>query len=141
MISQLTVFLQNEEGRLASMCRTIGDAGVSMRSLFIADTKDFGVARIICDTPQKACDALVEAGFRATLTPVVAVRVSDAPGGLAGLLEMLDSHGMNVEYGYCFSSDGNEAIDALKIADPQVESVLRDAGYDVLRPEELYQVD
>lgn len=141
MISQLTVFLQNEEGRLASACRKIGEAGVNMRSLFIADTKDFGVARIICDTPQKACDALVDAGFRATLTPVVAVRVTDAPGGLAGLLDRLDSHGMNVEYGYCFSADGNVAIDVLKIADEGVEDVLREAGYELVDPEELYQVD
>ena len=50
MISQLTIFLQNKEGRLASACRALGDAGVNMRSLCIADTRDFGVVRIICDT-------------------------------------------------------------------------------------------
>lgn len=141
MISQLTVFLQNEEGRLASACRTIGEAGVNMRSLFIADTKGFGVARIICDTPQKACDALVDAGFRATLTPVVAVCVNDAPGGLAGLLDTLGANGMNVEYGYCFSADGDVAVDVLKVSDPNVEKVLSQAGYNIVKPEELYQVD
>lgn len=141
MISQLTIFLQNKEGRLASACRAIGDAGVNMRSLCIADTRDFGVARIICDTPKKACDTLTEAGFRASLVPVVAVKVGDQPGGLASLLELLDEKGMNVEYGYCFASDGQHAIDVLKISDEAVEVILKEAGYQVLAPADLYVED
>ena len=58
MISQLTVFMENERGRLASACRAIADAGINMYALFVADTADFGVARIFCDTPQAAADAL-----------------------------------------------------------------------------------
>ena len=79
MISQLTVFLQNEKGRLASACRTIAEAGINMHALFLADTQDFGVARIFCDTPDKACERLSEAGYRATVTPVIAVRVPNVP--------------------------------------------------------------
>ncbi|HIR01993.1 MAG TPA: amino acid-binding protein [Candidatus Aveggerthella stercoripullorum] len=142
MISQLTIFLQNKEGRLASACRALGDAGVNMRSLCIADTRDFGVVRIICDTPRKACDHLVEEGFRATLVPVIAVKVGDRPGGLASLLELLDEKGMNVEYGYCFSyQEGEDAIDVLKISDEAVELVLKDAGYQLLDPADLYVED
>ena len=65
MISQLTVFLENEEGRLASAVRTIANANINMQALFLADTADFGILRIFCDTPQKACDALTAAGYRA----------------------------------------------------------------------------
>ena len=54
MISQLTVFMENERGRLASACRAIADADINMYALFVADTADFGVARIFCDTPQAA---------------------------------------------------------------------------------------
>ena len=103
MISQLTVFMENERGRLASACRTIADAGINMYALFVADTADFGVARIFCDTPQAAADALTAAGYRAAVTPVLGVRVPDEPGGLASLLEFLDEAGENVEYGYCLS--------------------------------------
>ena len=85
MISQLTVFMENERGRLASACRTIADAGINMYALFVADTADFGVARIFCDTPQAAADALTAAGYRAAVTPVLGVRVPDEPGGLASL--------------------------------------------------------
>ena len=75
MISQLTVFLENEEGRLASAVRTISNAGINMQALFLADTADFGILRIFCDTPKKACAALIDAGYRAKLIDVVAVKV------------------------------------------------------------------
>ena len=80
MISQLTVFLENEEGRLASAVRTISNAGINMQALFLADTADFGILRIFCDTPKKACAALIDAGYRAKLIDVVAVKVSNKPG-------------------------------------------------------------
>lgn len=139
MISQLTVFLQNEKGRLASACRTIADAGINMHALFLADTQDFGVARIFCDTPDKACERLSEAGYRATVTPVIAVRVPNVPGGLASLLEFCDEDDMNVEYGYCFSVGDERAIDVLKIEGPDAEAKLAAGGFDIVEPEEIYE--
>ena len=65
MIEQLTVFIQNEKGRLSGLCRTLADANINMHDLFIADTSDFGVVRVFCDTPQAAAKVLDEAGFRA----------------------------------------------------------------------------
>ncbi len=67
MISQLTVFLANEKGRLAAASRVLSDAGINMQALFIADTADFGIVRIFCDTPALAAAKLAEAGFRATI--------------------------------------------------------------------------
>ena len=64
MIMQLTVFLENSEGRLAALCRTLADAGVNMDALTIAETSDYGVARIICSDVFHAVDVLEEAGFR-----------------------------------------------------------------------------
>ena len=139
MISQLTVFLQNEKGRLASACRTIADAGINMHALFLADTQDFGVARIFCDTPDKACERLSEAGYRATVTPVIAVRVPNVPGGLASLLEFCDENDMNVEYGYCFSVGNERAIDVLKIEGPDAEAKLVAGGFDIVEPVEIYE--
>lgn len=143
MISQLTVFLQNEKGRLAAMCRALSDAGINMKALVIADTADFGVARIICDTPQAAADALRAAGYRANVTQVLGVQVPNEPGGLASLLEFLDSQDVNIEYGYCFSAGEDVAVDALKI-DPETgadaEARLSAAGFRPVSPEEVYLV-
>ena len=141
MISQLTVFLQNEKGRLAAACRAISDAGINMHSLFLADTQDFGVVRLLVDHPKQAAEALRNAGYRATITPVTAVRVPNRPGGLAELLEFMDSENVNVEYGYCFSNAGETAVDVFKIRDAakaaEATFKLEEAGFKVLRQEDL----
>lgn len=139
MIDQLTVFIQNVEGRLASLCRVLGDAGIQMHSLVLADTTDYGIARIVCDDPQTALDAISEAGFTANLTKVVAVKVSDVPGSLADLLDALDDARVNIEYSYCFSHAELGAVVAFK-ADESAIAVLEDAGYKVLHPDDLYKI-
>ena len=142
MISQLTVFLENEKGRLAAATRAVADAGVNMHALYLADTEDFGVARMLCDTPNKAAEKLTLAGWRAAVTPVMAVRVPDVPGGLASLLEFLDACDVNVEYGYCMSVEGGHAIDVLKVSgDEEIERKLADAGFAPVSAEDVYIVD
>ncbi len=137
MISQLTVFLENKKGHLASACRTISDAGINMQALFLADTQDFGVARIFCDTPEIALKTLEDAGFRAALTPVIALRVANEPGYFATLLEYCDDHDMNVEYAYCFSVN-DTAINVLKIKDDAAQDVLSQGGFELVSAEEIY---
>lgn len=141
MISQLTVFLENEEGRLASATRTLADAGINLRALFLADTEDFGIARIFCDTPKAAEAALKQAGYRATVTPVLGVRVPNVKGGLASLLEYFDEHDVNIEYGYCFTVNDEYAIDVLKVSKEGIEDDLRAAGFEPVAPEDVYEVD
>ena len=81
---------------------------------------------------------LVDAGYRAAVTPVIAVRVPNEPGGLARLLEFCDEAGMNVEYGYCYSVGEDGAIDVLKIEGTDAEEHLAAAGFAVVRAEEIY---
>ncbi len=137
MISQLSVFIENEKGHLSRVCRTIADAGINMKALFLADTKDFGVARIFCDQPIFAEEVLKTAGYRARVVNVLGVRVPDTQGGLAELLEFLDSLDVNIEYGYCFSLGQGYALNALKISDEGVEAQLEKAGYVLATNEEL----
>lgn len=141
MLNQLTVFLQNREGRLAQMCRVLSDAGINMHSLYIADTVDFGVARVFCDRPRAARKALNAAGFRVSVIPVVGVKVPNRPGGLAELVELFDENGINIEYGYCFTINDNQAIDIIKADDNEVERILEDAGFEIVSKEEIYQRD
>lgn len=141
MIEQITVFLENSEGRLAAMCRALADAGVNMSALSIADTTDFGVVRIIADDPQRAVEALTAQDYRAAITSVAAIAVPNRPGGLADLLETLDSQKLNIEYGYCFSLDGETAVDVLKFrsadAASEAADALEEAGFRLLSQQDL----
>ena len=142
MISQLTVFLENEKGRLAAACRAVSDAGINMHALNLADTADFGVARMLTDTPEAAAEALRGQGYRATVTPVLGVRVPNVPGGLAALLEFMDEQDANVEYGYCFSVNADFAVDVLKVdCTDDLEQKLTEAGFAPVRPEDIYRID
>ena len=135
MIDQLAVFIENKAGRLTALCKTLGDAGINMNALSVADTADYGVARIICSDPVKAAELLRDAGFRATTTKVVAVEVPDTPGVLAGVFAALEERGINVEYSYCFANNG-KAVDALKAPEEAI-AALSAAGYSVLHQADL----
>ena len=142
MVEQLSVFLENTTGRLAQLARALGDAGINMRALMVADTEEFGVVRIICDHPHDAAQRLADAGFGASLTPVVAVEIPDRPGGLADVLEALGAAAMNVEYAYCFvEPSGDAAVDIFKVDAAGADAVLSSAGFRVLEAAELYTPD
>ena len=81
MIEQVSVFLENKSGRLAELTRTLGDAGINMHALMVADTSEFGVARVICDRPSARKALLDEAGFGASIAKVLAVEVPDRRAG------------------------------------------------------------
>jgi hypothetical protein len=142
MIEQVSVFLENSRGRLAELSQTLGDAGIDMHALMIADTEQFGIVRIICDTPEKAKDLLDQKGFSASVTPVLAVEIPDRPGGLADVLEALGAAGINVEYAYCFvEPSGAAAVDIFKVDAPGADAVLESSGFRSLAPSELYSPD
>lgn len=139
VIEQVSVFLENSSGRLAQLTRALGDAGIDMHALMVADTEEFGVVRIICDRPQSALSVLEKHGFGVSLTPVTAVEVPDRPGGLAEVLEALGAGGVNVEYAYCYVKPGADAaVDVFKVDGINADGVLRDAGFRVLEASDLY---
>ena len=143
MVEQLSVFLANEPGRLARLCRLLGDAGLNMHALVVADTADYGVVRVICDRPYTARGVLERDGFAVSVTRVIAAEVPDRPGGLADMLELLDSGGVNVEYLYCFlKRDSSTAVDILRVEDAEKASaLLTGAGISLLHASEVYQPD
>lgn len=143
MIEQLSVFLANEPGRLARMCRLLGDAGLNMHALVVADTADYGVARVICDRPHSARGVLEREGFAVSVTRVIAAEIPDTPGGLAGILEDLDAAGINVEYLYCFlKPDASTAVDVLRVEDTgHAAEVLGAAGVTLLHASQVYEPD
>ena len=113
---QISVFLENKIGRLAEITQILGDKKINIRALAIADTAEFGILRMIVDTPQKAYQALEERGFTVSQTRVVVVEVEDKPGGLAQVMAILEKAGTNVEYLYAFvAPKGKNALVVFKI--------------------------
>jgi len=111
IVEQISGFLENKPGALAEVTRILGDAGVHIRALSLADTKDFGILRLIVNDNEKARQVLGQKGFTVRKTEVVAVEVPDRPGGLADIMKFLADSGVNVEYLYAFvQQSGTNAI-------------------------------
>lgn len=102
MIKQISVFVENKKGRLARITDVLGQSGIDLIALSIADTTNFGIMRCIVNNPDKAISILKENGFTASMTEVIVAEVTDKPGGLAGVLKALDDAGISVEYLYSF---------------------------------------
>jgi len=118
-ITQISVFLENKQGRLHEVCALLGSNNVNIRALTVADTEDFGILRIVVDRPQEAVAILRGAGLTANLNEIVAVEVEDSPGGLAGILKILSANGVNVEYMYGFVEKFSEkALLVFKFEEP-----------------------
>ena len=99
-VEQISVFVENTSGRLAEVTRLLAGAGINLRAITIADTADFGILRIIADNSSKAVETFKKAGFTAKVTQVIGVEVPDKPGGLAGVMEIFNREGVNIEYLY-----------------------------------------
>lgn len=101
-IKQLSIFVENKFGRVSDICNVLADNGFNMSAFSLADTSEFGVARIIVDRPEQAKKVLSESGVIVKITEVLAVAIDDKPGGLAYVLSLLKDGGVSVEYLYAF---------------------------------------
>ena len=117
---QVSVFLGNHPGRLLNVCRLLGDNGINIRAVNIAENKDYGVLRLIVDKSDEALRVLKEASFSAECTNVVAVEVPDVPGGLARVLETIEKAKINIEYMYGFSKrHSDDSLMVFRFEDPK----------------------
>jgi hypothetical protein len=118
-LTQISIFLENRQGRLFEVCSLLGKKNINIRALTIAETPEFGILRIVVDKPQQAVSVLKEKGFIAKLTDIVAVEVEDTPGGLAGILKVIYENEINVEYMYAFvEKASSNALLVFRFDDP-----------------------
>ena len=103
-INQISVFLENTPGQLAEFTRLLEKAQIDMRALSIAETQDFGILRLIVDDPYKTVSVVKDAGYICSITPVLAVEITDKPGSLVKMLTALSGGGVNIEYTYAFTA-------------------------------------
>ena len=97
-IKQLSIFVENKPGKLSAVTKLLSDNDIDIRALSIADTKDFGILRLIVDKPDKACEALKNADCTVSMTNVIAIGTEDKPGGLTGIMDCLYASNISVEY-------------------------------------------
>ena len=118
-IEQIAIFMENKPGHLRTICRTLADAGVNIRTLSLADTEQYGILRLLTDNTVKAREALSAAGFVVNVTEVLAVEVDDQPGGLLRILDIIGEAGINIEYMYAFTfHSGENAVMVFRFDSP-----------------------
>ena len=131
IIKQLSVFLENKQGRMCAAADLLAQNNINIRALSLADTSDFGILRLIVDKPEEGKKILTEAGIVVRVTNVLSLTMEDTPGGTLGVLRLLAERGIGVEYMYAFAgkNDG-EAYMIIQADDLEAaEAILSNGGF------------
>ena len=139
-VNQVSVFLENKPGTLNQMTTVLANHGINIRALSLADTNDFGIARMIVNDVYEATNVLKEENFVATFTPVLIYSISDEAGSLNKLLEKFTAVNVNVEYMYAFAGKKN-AYMIFRVKDTaNAEKLLQSQGLKSLTQEQIAEV-
>ena len=134
-IRQISVFLENNAGRLGEVTKVLAQAGINLRAISIADTADFGILRLIVNNCEDALNALNNAGFTTRVSDVAAVEIEDTPGSLARVMELFQISRVNIEYLYAsLEGKAGKAVVIFKLEDHQ-------KGLQILKENGLSMVD
>jgi len=138
-VKQISVFLENTKGSLSRLTRLLSKGGIDLIALSIADTENYGIMRCIVSDTEKGIKIMREAGYVARLTDVLAVSVPDQPGGLAGVLALLNAAEVSVEYLYSFvRNSGTNALVIFRLNDNERGMrVLEEGDITLLTQEEV----
>ena len=141
-INQISVFVENEPGRLADITEILGEAKVDLRAMSIADTSEFGILRIIVNDPNLALEVLKKEGCVVSVTPVLAVEIEDTPGSLAKIVRVLADEGISVEYMYAYiTRKVKNAYVIFKVEDNDAAiSIFSKHGINTATAEEVYDI-
>ena len=141
-IKQISIFVENKKGALADVLKCLSDKNVSLRAMSIADTKDFGILRIIVDDKDAAANALTDEGIVYSINDVVAAEAADVPGGLASVLNLLMDADIDIEYTYAFVvENGKRACAILRLSDTELgEKLLSAAGVPMVSEDDILRI-
>lgn len=123
---QLSIFIENRQGRLHEVLEVLKKNHVNILSLSLADTTEYGLLRLIVNNPELGKDKLSEAGFSSMLSDILVIKIEHKAGSLQGLLENMSDKGINIEYMYGLSVDGDDAFVVLKTSDIEEATVILD---------------
>ncbi|MEI7850253.1 MAG: ACT domain-containing protein [Kiritimatiellales bacterium] len=139
-LKQLSVFLENRPGHLSRVCEVLAEAGINIVTMTLADTREFGILRLIVREWQRAKEVLEAAGFAVNITDVMAIEVTDEPGGLEKILKVAEAGGLSVEYMYAFAcKQKKNALIVIRFDNiERASAVLESAGIGILSATEFY---
>ena len=137
-IQQISVFVENKQGKLVETIKKMADNGINIRAMSIADTKDFGILRMITSDNAKTKEVLSDNTVVNT-TDVIAVKMADTPGALYKVMDILSSAGVNIEYLYAVTaSDALGAYVVFRVDDvPHAQKLMDDNGMQSLNDEDI----
>lgn len=140
LVKQISVFLENKSGRLAEVTKTLSENAIDIRALYIADTTEYGILRMLVDKPEEAQAALSDKGFTVNSTNVIAIAIPDRPGTLDAALETLSESSISVDYLYAYVGRASaDAIVVIRVENPQQAlDKLQQTGIRVLSTKEVY---
>ncbi len=142
VIKQLSVFIENREGRLERVTETLKEKDINITSFSLADTSEYGMLRMIVSNPEEGKKVLKEEGYSASLTDVIAVKIAQKPGTLHEVLKVLSDAGLSVEYMYTLATAGNDTSIIMKLSDLNVAlKVLETSGYEICTANEAYELN
>ena len=137
-VKQLSVFIENRQGRLGEVLRVLKKNDVNILSMSLADTTEYGLLRLIVNQPQRGCDVLTESGFSSILTDVLIIKVPHVAGSLQKILELISDKNVNVEYMYGLSVAATDASVVMKTNELDIAcKVLKDAGIETMSASEI----
>ena len=138
-INQISIFIENRKNALAELTNVLATHNINMRAMSLADTSDFGIARIIVDNVEQVMGALERSHYIVKSTPVIAVEIPDEPGSLNKILKILADNGRNVEYMYGFTGrKTNSAYMIIRCTDvAETEKVCEKNGIRMIGQDEL----
>ena len=140
-IKQISVFMENKPGTLEEMTEVLAKNNIDMRAISVAETEDFGIARLIVDDVYETTTVLKDAGFVNRLSDVLAVEIPDVPGGLNKVLKTLSAAQVNLEYMYAFLGEVNKAFLIMKVAHiDRAESTLELGGFHLVDQENIVEM-
>ena len=138
---QLTVFIENRSGRLSEVLEVLKDNEISILSISLADTTEFGLLRLIVDNAALGREKLTESGYSSLLSDVSIIKIPHKVGSLQELLKVIDKNGVSIEYMYGLSIESDEAYVVLKASDIQkIDRILNENGIHTISCEELANI-
>ncbi len=139
-LHQLSVFMENKPGQLVAPCRALAEAGISILTLSLADTEQFGILRVVVKDADEAKAVLEKAGCVVKVTEVIALQVPDRPGGLAELLDAIETAGVNIEYMYAFTDKlDDKGVLVFRFNDPDRALEVLGKDVNVISHVDLYE--
>ena len=142
IVKQLSAFIENKAGSMANVAEILAQSGVDISAVSLADSTDYGIARMIVNDPEKASSALREAGIICKLTDVLAVAMDDAPGGFARMLHLLKNQSHEIKYMYaCIGRHEGKALMIFSVEDVVgAEALIAGTSAGQVDPKEIYRI-